>query len=684
MKKVLAGAISALFLLGITGVVQAATLHATASGELTQASPNFSSGVIDASGHENLTFSFSYEAEELDDGDSFKYGWKSGGVENDIATVDGANEGGPAGDETGTVNAPLPIGAQVADLEVYIRVTADAGADEVNLTSISVAGDEVGPVPTLATEEFVTVDGSYKGVSVGFRIENVENAVVTGVTVTMNRASGGPVVKTSGPGVMSLIDGATGTLQLTTPFVIQEGTFTEAGDVDGDGNLYWNPAPANWDESTRPVSVTIEVITESGTLSATNNTFSDGEPSWPTYESILPPVASIGDVDYGTLGEAIAAVSEGSTVTLNRDVYTGAQVTITTPLTLEGNGHTIYASFEKVDLVSPNDNNSAIGVIDADNVTINNLVIDGTGGTNLHGVNVYVSDNVTLDGVTISGFRAAVVVNGSGVTVNDITTSGNSWGGINVDLGSGVTSPAVLTVNGDSTHTETGPDIWMDNITKPVSLVDTNQQYASTTVGNLRTYKLDTEAPVITLNGDAQVTVFRTNGYVDEGATAIDNVNSSVVVTDDSDSFNFNEVGTYTITYTATDTSGNTSTLTRTVIVRPTSSGGGRGNSAGAASSQAAQAVANAGVTLPSQAAVVIGGEVLGASTVDLSAFVGQVLGANDVSVTILSTQALSSLTTQEKEAHAAQTKTVLAAKITELIGILQSQLSAALAAQGL
>ncbi|MDH5621662.1 MAG: DUF5011 domain-containing protein, partial [Gammaproteobacteria bacterium] len=81
---------------------------------------------------------------------------------------------------------------------------------------------------------------------------------------------------------------------------------------------------------------------------------------------------------------------------------------------------------------------------------------------------------------------------------------------------------------------------------------------------------LDETAPVITLNGDAEVTVLLGSGpYVDAGATAIDNgvvdVSSSIVI--DSSSVDTNTNGTYLVTITATDASGNTAVVTRTVIV---------------------------------------------------------------------------------------------------------------------
>lgn len=81
----------------------------------------------------------------------------------------------------------------------------------------------------------------------------------------------------------------------------------------------------------------------------------------------------------------------------------------------------------------------------------------------------------------------------------------------------------------------------------------------------------DDEAPVITLNGDATVTIsLNSASYTDAHATATDNEDGDVSVTSDASSTNpnLNLAGTYTITYTAVDAEGNTGTATRSVIVQ--------------------------------------------------------------------------------------------------------------------
>jgi lamin tail-like protein/Big-like domain-containing protein len=137
--------------------------------------------------------------------------------------------------------------------------------------------------PQLNAEEFIAVDRNYKGISVGFNVKDFDN--VSDVTVKLTRADGTEVVKQGNQGVRDLISNQAVSTQLTTPFVIQEGGFTEASDTQ-----YWQPAPATWSTATVPSSVTISVTDQNGTKSVTNSTFNQGAPNWPTYESLLPTI----------------------------------------------------------------------------------------------------------------------------------------------------------------------------------------------------------------------------------------------------------------------------------------------------------------------------------------------------------------------------------------------------------
>ena len=83
-----------------------------------------------------------------------------------------------------------------------------------------------------------------------------------------------------------------------------------------------------------------------------------------------------------------------------------------------------------------------------------------------------------------------------------------------------------------------------------------------------RTVVVDKTAPIITLNCGAEATVIVDSVYIDAGATATDNIDKTVIVTNDSaTAVDTTKVGTYTVTYTAKDAAGNTATAKRTVIV---------------------------------------------------------------------------------------------------------------------
>lgn len=77
----------------------------------------------------------------------------------------------------------------------------------------------------------------------------------------------------------------------------------------------------------------------------------------------------------------------------------------------------------------------------------------------------------------------------------------------------------------------------------------------------------DTSAPVITLNGESEVSLFVGTEYVEQGASATDDRDGSVDVSI-TGSVDVDTVGDYTLTYNAQDNAGNVATpLTRTVSV---------------------------------------------------------------------------------------------------------------------
>ena len=199
--------------------------------------------------------------------------------------------------------------------------------------------------------------------------------------------------------------------------------------------------------------------------------------------------ATTGTGCYSTIQAAIDAANNGDEIEIQSDITVTQQVNVNKDVTIDGNGFTVTPTFFK----TSNSNNASFG-IHSSGVTIKNLTIDGTLGTNLHGINIYMVNGVLLDSVSVlNNDYAGIVVNGSIVTVNNIITAGNGWGGINVDQGTSVTTEAKLIVNGTSSHNEAA-HIWIDDARKVVSVVDNLNQYDITVQGHKRIYVLKTSS----------------------------------------------------------------------------------------------------------------------------------------------------------------------------------------------
>lgn len=148
--------------------------------------------------------------------------------------------------------------------------------------------------------------------------------------------------------------------------------------------------------------------------------------------------------------EAVQNAESNSTVVLSGSDYEVSQPVVIENkenIVIDGNGATIKASSaEGASIMSATSKsfavaadtqtdlaNNIINVSGATNVTIRNLTIEGALH---HGINIWECENVVLENVTITNSAAAgVTINASDVTVTNIHTSGNAWGGINVDIG---------------------------------------------------------------------------------------------------------------------------------------------------------------------------------------------------------------------------------------------------------
>ncbi len=198
-------------------------------------------------------------------------------------------------------------------------------------------------------------------------------------------------------------------------------------------------------------------------------------------------------------------------------------------------------------------------------VTISNIIFDSN--KQAFGLNTYNNAYGVLNNVTIeNSVGSGLTVNGSTIIATGLKANGNTWGSVDVDPGSGVILPSAFTLNSGELG---GRAIWSDgnHVTSTATVTVNAPGYIKST-GSLNScsWSKDTIAPVITLTGTNPATVAQGSTYIDEGATAADNLDGVVTVIS-SGTVNINLVGVYTITYTATDVAGNSSTATRTVNV---------------------------------------------------------------------------------------------------------------------
>lgn len=189
------------------------------------------------------------------------------------------------------IPAAFAVNSDIAKVELETGASQEieagnrSGKFSVRLKNEALVPEQPAVKPEITTFTPVLWNGdNYKGVNIDTNFVNVTG--LQGVTVTVKRADGSTVTKTMKQARIDAINAANGaTLSITTPFVIQEMTYSEA--ASGSWSL---PSSKAWTAATAPVSATISFVfaDSSKNVSATapiNNGGID-------YISLLPPVDS--------------------------------------------------------------------------------------------------------------------------------------------------------------------------------------------------------------------------------------------------------------------------------------------------------------------------------------------------------------------------------------------------------
>ena len=221
-----------------------------------------------------------------------------------------------------------------------------------------------------------------------------------------------------------------------------------------------------------------------------------------------------------TIQAAIDAAAPGGTVNVAAGTYTlNSQLRIIQGVDIRGAGDSTIITPGTTLWTNTSGSKGLASLITitagSEVVTLENLKVTGaknitmtSSGTDYgHGINVFNSSNVALTNVTSTSNQAAgLVVNGSTVTAYNLNTSGNGWGAVNVDPGSGVTSASVFRIISGNLAEAT--QIWSDgnHVTSTATVIVSASGYSQykvggTTAGYLWTNRALSNAATITKNG---------------------------------------------------------------------------------------------------------------------------------------------------------------------------------------
>lgn len=366
-------------------------------------------------------------------------------------------------------------------------VTADQLAPQNNITRAATVTILDRAIGTYADEAGATVKADGKGLVLvvaenvkitgapeGTKIVVADGA--TGLTVNGKSVSDDQTYIVPKTTTSSGSSSSGGHSHSYTSTVTKEPTCTEKGEktftCTRDGSTYTEEIPAlghewgNWKPDGNHLTHTRTCsrgCTETKNCEYTVKTANDTDTytcsvCGDTYEVGRNSAVRIGETGYADLDTALAAAGVDNTIVLLKDLEVAAQINVTKSVTIEGAGHTIKANNTK-GWATDNSIKHLLNIV-ASNVTVQNLTLDSN--NQACGNQAYSATNVAFnDVIMVNSKGAGLTVNRSTVTAENLTTSSNTWGGVNVDGGK-----PHFTLTGNSTLSEDNK-IWAEKANGP-------------------------------------------------------------------------------------------------------------------------------------------------------------------------------------------------------------------------
>ena len=365
-------------------------------------------------------------------------------------------------------------------------VVGKASGGYVGNVNVHISGDAVvtntakgeGTKPAIVVSDKNMSDNSmgYDDLAITVTVDGTEGAEINGDVVKVSNLTTGAKTQDGGNTSLTIsnttVDGNV-TNQSKTGLTIRDTNIT--------GNV------SNTSEGSTAIlgDSKVEQINEatgSGTIFVEN---AQGE------ETEIVAINETTAVTYTDLAAAISEAKDGDTIRLVKNVeLSGAgknnnegALTITKSIVLDGNNKKITATSDTFTPAAGASESSVASMFNVEGgaqVTFKNLTIDSNKEAK-HGINIYTSQGtegktkVTVENVTIqNGLGYAIVCNSSDLEVVNVTTSGNAWGGINIDnRASGKYSTFTME---DGTIGETNNAVYIENSLLTATSPDTNSR----------------------------------------------------------------------------------------------------------------------------------------------------------------------------------------------------------------